>query len=243
MQEKPVSAATERRAKRQLCEAIVNYLNRNAASEQPWSVELQLDDSQSRLLAGVGGEIAIAGGLSPWVGNQRFDVTITLPGQAPARFAVEARVALPPAVVVASHSLSRGAVLSAADVEMQRDAGASGEKQTFASIDEVVGTETTRAIGAGAVVERESVRSPLLVRRSEVVTVTAVAGGVRVTTNARAKADGSLGDLIPVESLHDRAAYFARVCGLRQAEVYAGAVKTRHALATPVARSKQRNLR
>ena len=243
VQEKPVSAATERRAKRQLSEAIVKYLNQNAESEQPWSVELQLDEGQSRLVAGVGSEMVVGGGQSPWVGNQRFEVTVTPPGQPPARFGVDAQVALPASVVVASRSLPRGAVLSEADVELQRGASVSGEAQPFGSIDEVVGTETTRAIGAGIVLDRDSVRSPLLIRRSEVITVTAVAGGVRVTTNARAKTDGSLGDLIPVESLHDRATYFARVCGLRQAEVYAGAVKTRHADATPVARTKQGTLR
>jgi flagella basal body P-ring formation protein FlgA len=185
----------------------------------------------------------VAGGRSPWVGDQRFEVTVTLPGQAPARFGVDAQIALPPAVVVASRSLPRGAVLSAVDVELRLDARFSDDQQTFASIDEVLGTETTRAIGVGMVLDRDAIRSPLLVRRSEVITVTAVAGGIRVTTNARAAADGSLGDLIPVESLHDRAKYFARVSSLRQAEVYAGAVKTRHADATPVAQTKQGTLR
>ena len=69
--------------------------------------------------------------------------------------------------------------------------------------------------------EASHVRAPLLVRKREVVTVVARHGGVRVRTMARARDDGSLGDIVAVESLADRQSYFARVSGVRQVEIYA----------------------
>ena len=102
---------------------------------------------------------------------------MTLPGQPPARFDVDAQVALPPAVVVASRSLPRGAVLSAASTSNSGATRvASDDQPTFASIDEVRrnGNDPSDR-RRNAVLDRDAVRSPLLVRRSEVITVTAVA--------------------------------------------------------------------
>lgn len=227
--EKSVSAAVQRREKKRLCEAIVEYLNQNAAAGETWSVELELDENQTRLMAASDAVMTISGGKKPWLGNQRFEASVTRPNQPPANFSIDARVSLPPAVIIAARPLARGVLLCAADVQLQRDAVARADAQTFQSLDEVIGRETTRALGAGAAIERDAVRAPLLIRRGEVITVTAVAGSVRVTTNARAKAEGSLGDLVPVESMHDRTTYFVRVSGLREGEVYAGVVKARTA--------------
>ena len=57
--------------------------------------------------------------------------------------------------------------------------------------------------------------------RGEVVTVLARAGGIRVRTNARAHEEGSVGELVAVESLANRSTYYARVTGNREVEVYA----------------------
>jgi hypothetical protein len=45
--------------------------------------------------------------------------------------------------------------------------------------------------------------------------------GLRVRTTVRSREDGGVGDLIAVESLTDRAAFYARVTGIQEAEVYA----------------------
>ena len=44
--------------------------------------------------------------------------------------------------------------------------------------------------------------------------------GIRIRTAARARDDGSEGELVSVESLLDRSTYYARVNGIRQVEVY-----------------------
>ncbi len=70
-------------------------------------------------------------------------------------------------------------------------------------------------------VTTDAVRQPLAVHRGEVVTVLARAGGIRIRTNARAREEGSVGELVAVESLLNRSTYYARVSGTREVEVFA----------------------
>ena len=62
---------------------------------------------------------------------------------------------------------------------------------------------------------------PLAVHHGDVVTVYAQSGAVRIRTNARARDEGSVGELVAVESLLNRSTYYARVSGIREVEVYA----------------------
>ena len=72
-----------------------------------------------------------------------------------------------------------------------------------------------------AAVSSDCLRPPLAVHRGEVVTVYAQSGAVRIRTNARAHDEGSVGELVAVESLLNRSTYYARVSGVREVEVYA----------------------
>jgi len=225
----PVSVA--KRAEHRIREAVVRYLEEYVSDDQAWTVDIRFDDEHARLVASAGSEISVRGGMPPWVGSQRFQITVDS-ADGPVRFDVDARVALPPSVVVAARSLPRGAVICAADVALRRGSQADAESEGFRSVDEVVGKQTARAVPAGNILDRSSVRQPLLVRRGEVITVYARSAGIRVRSTARAREDGSLGDLIAVESLLDRAAYFARVSGIQEVEVYARATQAGRALET-----------
>ena len=95
------------------------------------------------------------------------------------------------------------------------------------TLDEVVGKEATRAVPAGTVLQTTALRAPVIIRRGEVITVYCRSPGIRVRTEARAREDGGLGDLISVEPLSDRKKVFsARVSGIQEAEVYARAVQS-----------------
>ena len=54
------------------------------------------------------------------------------------------------------------------------------------------------------------------------MSVRARAAGVVVRTYATARQDGSMGDLISVQSLETKGRFAARVSGLRELEVFAG---------------------
>ncbi len=233
---KPVPASEAQRIKRRVCEALVKYLSEHAgtmyswSSPQTWSVEFELTDAQARLLVDPVRPINVAGGCTPWTGPQRFDLTIE-GQQEPAHVTMDANVRIIAPVVVAVHALARGAVIREGDVELKQLAGTtypwSVEKISGAlhAVEEAVGHELVRPISAGAAVPSDCLRPPLSVHRGEVVTVYAQSGAIRIRTNARAHDEGSVGDLVAVESLLNRSTYYARVSGIREVEVYARPTK------------------
>jgi flagella basal body P-ring formation protein FlgA len=163
--------------------------------------------------------IQVTGGNAPWTGAQRFDVAVN--GSAgPAHASIEAHVRIVLPVVVALRTLGRGEVIREGDVEL-RQVAADKQAGTMHTLNEAVGHELLRAVGTGVPVTTDTLRPPLAVHRGEVVTVLARAGGVRIRTNARARDEGSVGELVAVESLLNRSTYYTRVTGNREVEVYA----------------------
>jgi flagella basal body P-ring formation protein FlgA len=131
-----------------------------------------------------------------------------------------ARVERRQMVVIAVRPIAVGDFVRATDVELRSYAG-NVSTRAAASLDAVIGKEATQAIRPETIVMTSQVRSPLLVRRGERVSVRARAAGVLVRTYATAQQDGSLGDLIQVQTLEGRERYAARVAGLRELEVFA----------------------
>jgi flagella basal body P-ring formation protein FlgA len=128
-------------------------------------------------------------------------------------------------VVVAVHSISRGSVVRESDVELQNYVSRDPVNDAYATLSDVIGKETTKSIPVGKPLQRDALRDLLYVHKGDVVTVFARSSGICVRTTARARDDGSLGDLIAVESMQDRGAYMVRVSGAREVEVFAHGVQ------------------
>ncbi len=218
------TASVVRRAERLVEEAIVAHLHVHVDSEAPWKADVEIEPRLASAISLAGTRIDARGGSAPWTGPQRFEVRYDTP-QGGATVAVDAHVSLPPAVVTAVRSIRKGDIVQAADVGLDAELAEEGLKNVFHAAEEVVGREATRTIAAGRLIEQDDVRAPLLVRRGQVVTVHARAAGIRVRASARARDDGSQGDLVAVESLLDRKTFFARVCGFQEVEVYARATQ------------------
>lgn len=223
VEQHPLSPTAVKSAERQVCEAIVRHLRGQAGSNEEWIVELSLDGNAARAVAAAGNRVFARGGAAPWIGNQRFEVIVESAEQ-PQNFLVETRVSRPAMVVATVRSVPRGATIRVEDVQLLNAVADSDVSKGFHAIGEVVGLETTRALGEGHLVNRDSVRAPLAVRRGELITVYARGAGLRVRTTARSRDDASLGDLVSVESLTDRKTFTARVCGIQEAEVFARAI-------------------
>jgi flagella basal body P-ring formation protein FlgA len=221
--QRPLTLAYTKKSERRVTEAIVRYLRERVSNRQSWTAQVTLEAREARLLS-TADSVAVQGGQAPWTGSQRFQVTVgTSAGTT--SFEVNTQIGVAAAVVVATRPLARGALITAADVELQAAESANGEGGTFHSLDEVLGKEVSQMIPAGKSLGPESLRAPLLVRRGEVVTVYARSAGVRVRTVARARDEGGLGELIAVESLESRKPFFARVSGVQEVEVYAQATR------------------
>jgi len=223
-----VGTRSAREVENVVAQAIVAHLTTVSGRDEPWQVDVDLDDAQLRCLAASSGPLQLRGGGAPWVGLQRFEMQLPA-GTEGCSQNLLAVVSLPPAVVVAVDSLPAGAVLQTTDLQLVRQppkiSAAAAPVEPLGSLEEALGMQTTRAIAAGQVVDRRSVRKPIVVRRNEVVTVFARAPGIEVRTLGRARDDGSQGDLVLVEGLSDRTRYFARVTGPRELEVYAAGVR------------------
>jgi flagella basal body P-ring formation protein FlgA len=210
-------------------EAIIRYL-REKVSDDPWQVDVTLDGEDAPLVARAA-PTAVTGGESPWVGRQTFVLTV-VGANGPTRVQAVAQVTLPAAVVVAIHQVPRGTVVRACDVQLQRLDADKAVKASFQTIEEVVGKEAQRNLTPGQMLDTASVRAPLLVHNGEVVTCYGRNAGIVVRLPARARENGSQGDLITVESLSDRRAILARVCGLQEVEVFGGASASSAAVAS-----------
>jgi len=213
-------ASVVEKVERRVSQAMVRYLQTHVSAAEPWSVDVKLSAPQTQSIASSESELSVDGGTPPWLGIQRFEVAVLSP-DGPVRFDVDAEVTLASQRVVAARSLARDAIIRATDVRLEPGGAIEAGPDCFHSIDDVVGKQTKHAIPKDKVLDGGSIRQPLLVRRGEVITVYARSAGIRVRSTAKAREDGSLGDLIQVESLVDRAAYFARVSGIQEVEVYA----------------------
>jgi flagella basal body P-ring formation protein FlgA len=203
--------------------AIQRHLHQVADDRVTWDVIVELNDEQLNSLANRG-EILANGGSDPWTGRQQFTLQVNTT-KGIVRTAVMADVRLPDMVVVARRPFRRGEVVRAGDVELQMPQSSADQVVLATRLEDVVGRETLRSVATGQPIETTWVRKPVMVRRGEIVTVSAKAAGVVVRTQARAAEDGGHDDVIAVERLDSRQRFTARVIGVQELEVFVGAVK------------------
>jgi flagella basal body P-ring formation protein FlgA len=217
---RPLPAMETARIKRRISEALQKYLAEHAAAPEIWVVEFDLTDEQARSLADPVLPIIVAGGCAPWTGSQRFDFGVDN-AKVASHVAIEVKVRIVPPIVVARRQLPRGAIIREDDVSLQRLATADKIPGALDAIEDAVGRELVRPVAAGGPVATDSLRAPLAVHRGDPVTVFVHSGAVRIRTDARSREDGSVGELVPVESRLNRSIYYARVTGNREVEVFA----------------------
>lgn len=214
----PSRAQTER-ATNLAKEAIAAFLAQQAGDGSAWLVEVTLDPETIEPLARA--HAVRAEGTAPAAEGNTSLVLIYDSAAGEATCQVTARVQAVPAVVVATRALPRGTILTAGDVRLAAAQEPVAGQEPLALVDDAIGHEVTRALGAGQAIAAGDVRAPLLVRRGEPVTVWARAAGLRVRTVAVAREEGGAGDLVTVESRQTRQTFFARVVGPQEVEVYA----------------------
>ena len=125
-------------------------------------------------------------------------------------------------VVVAVRPLRPGDIVRERDIKLVDPPSKRVPDDAFHAIDQVAGFQVTWTVSVKRPIRAADVRSPVLVRRGELVTVFARAAGVQVKSAARAMQNGSLGEIVTAESLLDRKQRFsARVVDIQEVAVYA----------------------
>jgi len=102
--------------------------------------------------------------------------------------------------VVASRILQPGEVIAPADVKLMPRWVNNFAEVGFSDIDSVVGQEASRGISASMVIEPSMVRKLQLVKRNELITVSATMGRIQASLQGKALSDGGLGDIISVRN-------------------------------------------
>jgi flagella basal body P-ring formation protein FlgA len=222
-EESPFDEAEAERVRGQLDGLIVNYLASKAGRADAWRVTFNVADRFLAMLQTATSTPKCTGGVDPWTGRQRFLISFAT-AKGPVQIPVYADVAVATPVVVAVRPIERGAVITAAHVDVQTIeyvSNVSGRRVPLESVEKLIGMEAQQAIKTGETVYADQVRAPLLVQRGEEVTVVSQGGGIRVRTMARVVQDGALGELVQVETLDKKDRYDVRVIGARQVAVFA----------------------
>ena len=226
------TSASPRLAEQKLHKVLTEYLNR--AGTEPWQIEIDLDPEAAQWISAAQ-SLRVQGNQQASTGRRCFEI-VTQVGDQTKTVDVIAEISLPPLIVVPVRAIPRQSPIRRTDLELRRVDHSVLTVGCVQNLEDIVGKEAAHALAPGKPIAQSHVREPLLVRRGDVVTVIVRAAGIRVRTQARARDDGSQGELVAVESLSDRRTFFAQVSGVREVQVLASAVS---ADATSRTRSNQ----
>lgn len=139
-------------------------------------------------------------------------------GREAARVRVTAQIELSVPVLAAARALPKGQVLTDGDliVDLLPYAQAKGALTEPAP---ALGQTLKVALNSGEPVRERHLTKSLMVRRGDLVTMTATQGDLKVTATGQAKQDGALGETIAIINLSSKKTVAGRVTGQGQVEI------------------------
>ncbi len=114
---------------------------------------------------------------------------------------------------VTKTSLARGQAITAADVELARVDLGNAADEGYASIDECVGLRVRRTLPAGWTLTTRDLERMPAVKRGQKTTVRYRHGGISAVATVEVKADGWVGDSVPVVNVDSKRGFTAFVAG------------------------------
>jgi flagella basal body P-ring formation protein FlgA len=116
-------------------------------------------------------------------------------------------------VPVAAAEIQRGQILQPLDIKTENRLLSSMPKGVTPVPRDVSQFTARRAIRAGETITEEDLEPRILVRRRQLVSVTARAGGLDIQTQARAETDAAEGDIITCTNISSKEAFQGIVLG------------------------------
>ncbi len=107
-------------------------------------------------------------------------------------------------VMVASHQLQRGSILTAADIKLSRNNLANLSYGYYETLSNGIGMKLKRRISAGTVLTPAMLTKPRIITRGQKVTIVAQSGSMLVRVNGKALDNGAIGDRIKVINIKSR---------------------------------------
>lgn len=139
-------------------------------------------------------------------------------GREAARVRVTAQIELSIPVLLAARALPKGQVLSSGDLNLDL-APYTQAKGALTESAPALGQTLKVALNSGEPVRERHLTKSLMVRRGDLVTMTATQGDLKVTATGQARQDGALGDTIAIVNLSSKKTVAGRVTGPNQVEI------------------------
>ncbi len=194
-------------------EVLEEYLANNRSALPPADVRFKsISETKPFVLPAGSLEIEIIPDRPSLLDARRFTILYRVDGRLERNLSVRAELEAIAPVVVAARDLRRGQILTAADL-LYADGDLAQLRDPVLDQRELVGTEMKRSLRQGSPVERSAVEIPPLVRRGELVTITASKGALTVTARGLAKQDGKMGEMIRVVNNSSDKEIFCKVLG------------------------------
>lgn len=122
-------------------------------------------------------------------------------------------------VTRAKRDLVRGTLVVEADLETASTWLSPSEAMQATAPAAIVGRCVSRSLKQGEVIRARDVERETLIQRGDMVTVRCLVGGVAISLQAEARADGSLGDVVELRKIGERETFRATIAGKGQAVV------------------------
>lgn len=152
-----------------------------------------------------------SGQLSP--GKKFIKVIVKLNGNESAGIKMYGTVHFFNTVIITTASLARHKIISEDDLATDFREVSFLADNFIERPELAVGKELKRSLGNGAVIYRNFLKSPALVKRGDKVTILAAGHGIKVTTPGEVKNTAGLGEMVRVKNLMSRQLIHARVVG------------------------------
>lgn len=190
-------------------ELIAEDLRRFIESKMPWTAseaEIEITRPPQDLVLPPG-EVVVEWQIDPhyrYVGPAAFRGVVTVDGKPSRTILCRAKVEAYTEVVVAAVSLAAGRPVALDEVTLERRAVSTLRDGAFLDPAEVAGMVPRVSVAAGQALTKRLVLPRMAVKRNQLVTVETQAGGLAVTTEARADTDGAIGSIVTCTNLNSK---------------------------------------
>ena len=154
-----------------------------------------------------------------FVGTVPLAIEFSVDGELQKKVRIVAAIEMMVDVVIVKNALRRHKPITEDDIELQKMDLAELPGDVITDMQSVLGKRTRRAIGSSTVLRAELVELPPIIQRGDVVVVIAESNGLLITTLAKAKRKGRLGERIPVENFDSKKVLYAEILDSRTVKI------------------------
>jgi flagellar basal body P-ring formation protein FlgA len=220
-----VSPAQVRRAEKILTQSVRQSLRGKSRQAANLFLEVVVDPADVPIVLAGATEGFELSALDPHNVNAQNVQVRTQDSQGQAiRFQIQCVVSEKPRVPVLTRSVTAGEVIREDDLNWKQ---ADSTEGLATKAEEIIGREAKKSLHADDPVHVDDIRTIPLVRSNDIVTGIWQKGGIRITSQFKAKSDGGKGDVITLVQLTGRDQVLARVTDVHEAQIVSSdAVRT-----------------